>query len=506
VEASDAPYFVDMVKDTLAGDYSEADLNENAYRIYTTLDPDLQHAAAEAVAKGIKLVDEQVARQRTRRVKVGTGKNATFQESKLPGPVPQVALVALDPHTGEVLALVGGRNYGFSQLDHAIAKRPTGSIFKPFVYAAAMNSALTAQGTGPVYTQVSLIDDTPTSFEFDGKVYDPRNYHDEYHGQVTARFALQMSLNNAAVRMAEMAGYDKVAALARNAGITSVKATPAAALGAYDASPVEMAGAYTVLANSGIHVDPMFIHSIRQANGDMVEEYHNDQRPVLDPRVAYVVTNMLQNVLNHGTGFTVRARGFLAPAAGKTGTSHDAWFAGYTNNLLCVVWVGYDDYSDLGLAGGTTAGPIFAEFMKRAVLLPQYSNTTEFSRPDGVVTVTLDKATNLLATASCPDDYDAAFIEGTEPKEACDHTEQRNFFQKIFGVVPPVPPPVNQPARVIPPGQPRPSAAQAAPAQNQPAPQEKKKGFWGKVVGIFGRDGSDQDKNKDSDGNNSSSR
>ena len=146
MEASDAPYFVDLVKDTLASKYSESDLNENAYRIYTTLDPDLQHAAAEAVADGMKLVDAQVARQRTRRVKVGTGKNAQVQETTAPGPVPQVALVALDPHTGEVLALVGGRNYGFSQLDHAIAKRPTGSIFKPFVYAAAMNSALTAQG------------------------------------------------------------------------------------------------------------------------------------------------------------------------------------------------------------------------------------------------------------------------------------------------------------------------------------------------------------------------
>ncbi len=246
------PILSTLVKDTLASKYSESDLNENAYRIYTTLDPELQHAAAEAVAEGIKLVDEQVAKQRTRRVKVGTGKNATVQETKVAGPVPQVALVALDPHTGEVLALVGGRNYGFSQLNHAIAKRPTGSIFKPFVYAAAMNSALTAEGTDPVFTQVSLIDDSPTTFEFDGKVYDPRNYKNEYHGQVTARYALQMSLNNATVKMAEMVGYDKVAELARNAGIASVKATPAAALGAYDASPIEMAGAYTVLANSGV--------------------------------------------------------------------------------------------------------------------------------------------------------------------------------------------------------------------------------------------------------------
>ena len=256
VEASDAPYFVDLVKDTLSNEHTETDLNENAYRIYTTLDPDLQRAAAEAVSEGIKLVDDQVAKQRTRRVKVGTGRDAKIDQTIATGPIPQVALVALDPHTGEVLAMVGGRNYGFSQLDHAVAKRPTGSIFKPFVYAAAINSALTAQGTDPVFTQVSQIDDSPTSFEFDGKEYDPRNYKNEYHGQVTARYALQMSLNNATVRMAQMVGYDKVAELARNAGIASVRATPAAALGAYDASPLEMAGAYTVLANSGTRIDP----------------------------------------------------------------------------------------------------------------------------------------------------------------------------------------------------------------------------------------------------------
>ena len=506
VEASDAPYFVDLVKDTLSSKHSEADLNENAYRIYTTLDPDLQHAAAESVSEGIKLVDEQVAKQRTRRVKVGTGKDAKFQETKTSGPIPQVALIALDPHTGEVLALVGGRNYGFSQLNHAVAKRPTGSIFKPFVYAAAINSALTAQGGDPVFTQVSLIDDSPTTFEFDGKVYDPRNFHDEYHGQVTARYALQQSLNNATVKMAEMVGYDKVANLARSSGITSVKATPAAALGAYDASPVEMAGAYTVLANGGTHIDPMMVRSMRAVNGDMVEDFHNEKRQVLDPRVAFVMTNMMQNVIDHGTGFTVRARGFTAPAAGKTGTSHDAWFAGYTSNLLCIVWVGYDDYSDLKLQGGSTAGPIWAEFMKRAVKLPQYSNTQEFAAPEGVVTLALDKSSNLIATASCPETYYSAFVEGSEPKETCDRTDQRNIFQKIFGGAAPAPPPVNQPGKVVPPNQPRQAAGAPAggdsPAGHGQSESDKKKGFWGKMVGIFGGDDNNKDKNKSQGGNN----
>ncbi|MDR3762996.1 MAG: PBP1A family penicillin-binding protein [Acidobacteriota bacterium] len=489
VEASDAPYFVDMVKETLSTKYSENDLNDNAYRIYTTIDPDLQHAAAEAVAEGIKLVDDQVAKQRTRRVKVGTGKNAQVQETKTDGPTPQVALVALDPHTGEVLAMVGGRNYGYSQLDHAVAKRPTGSIFKPFVYAAAMNTALDPEGSDKVFTQISQIDDSPTTFAYDGKEYDPRNYKDEYHGVVTARYALQMSLNNATVKMAEMAGYDRVANLARNAGIASVRATPAAALGAYDASPMEMAGAYTVLANSGTRVDPLMIRSVRSSNGDVVEDFHNEKKPVLDPRVAYVVTNMMENVVNHGTGFTVRARGFTAPAAGKTGTSHDAWFAGYTSNLLCIVWVGYDDYSDLKLAGGSTAGPIWAEFMKKAVRLPQYANTQSFTAPAGVVMMSLDKETNLISTENCPDAYDAAFVEGSEPKDTCEKSDQRNIFQKIFGGASPQPLSTNQPGKVIPPGQKDPS--NGPPGQDQP-----KKGFWGKVGGILKSDDKDKDKSK----------
>ena len=442
VEASDAPYFVDLVKDTLSSKYSETDLNENAYRIYTTLDPDLQRAAAEAVSEGIKLVDSQVAKQRTRRVKIGTGKDAKIEETKIAGPVPQVALVALDPHTGEVLALVGGKKLRFQPVESRHCQAAYG--FHLQTVRLCRSNQFGDHGTGyrPSLHPGLLLDDSPTTFEFDGKEYDPRNYKNEYHGQVTARYALQMSLNNATVRMAEMVGYDKVAALARNAGITSVRATPAAALGAYDASPIEMAGAYTVMANSGVRVDPLLIHSVREPNGNVVEDFHNDKRPVLDPRVAYVITNMLQNVIDHGTGYTVRALGFTAPAAGKTGTSHDAWFAGYTSNLLCIVWVGYDDYSDLRLAGASTAGPIWAEFMKRAVRLPQYSNTVEFTSPAGVVTVALDKNTNLIATASCLEDFNSAFIAGSEPQETCDHTDQRNLLQKIFSGAAPVPSPV----------------------------------------------------------------
>ncbi len=182
VEASDAPYFVDMVRDTIVNKLNEHEVNEQEYRIYTTLDPQLQQAAAQAVETGIKLVDDQVTKMRTKKVKVGKNK---FETTVAPGPQAQVALVAMDPHTGEIKALVGGRNYGTSQLNHALAKRPTGSIFKPFVFAAAMNTAI--DGSTAVLTPASTVSDQPSTFSYGDQIYEPRNYKEEYHGDVTLR-------------------------------------------------------------------------------------------------------------------------------------------------------------------------------------------------------------------------------------------------------------------------------------------------------------------------------
>jgi penicillin-binding protein 1B len=463
VEASDAPYFVDMVRDQLVSKFSESDLNDSSYRIYTTLDPDLQKAAAQSVEMGIKLVDEQVKKLRTKKVKVGK----KFETKVEPGPQAQVALVALDPHTGAVLALVGGRDYGWSQLNHAVAKRPTGSIFKPFVYAAAMNTAL--DGSPNVITPASTVMDEASTFAYGDSIYEPRNYKEEYHGEVTLRYALAMSLNNATVKVAEQVGYDKVADLARSAGIASVKATPAMALGSYDASPLDMAGAYTVFGNNGSRLSPIMLRSVRTSKGDVIANYSTDQKPVMDPRIAYVMTNMMEGVINNGLGYTaVRLRGFTPPAAGKTGSSHDGWFAGYTSNLLCIVWVGYDDYSDLRLSGAMTAAPIWAEFMKKAATLPMYSDMREFSQPSGVVDVQLDKATNRLATPNCTDDYTSAFVAGTEPRDTCEAQQGlKGFLTKMFGGDKPVMP------------------AQAGQDPNNPRDPKKKKGFFGKIAGMF---------------------
>ena len=502
VDAGEAPYFVDLVREQLASRLGTDDYNTEGLRIYTSLDPDLQRAASAAVAEGMVQVDKLVEEMHAVRVKHGDNTPIVY---------PQVALVALNPHTGQVLALVGGRNYGESQFDHAVSHRPTGSIFKPFVYASAYNTSLAgaqltgADGVSGIFTQNTILNDEPTTFTFNGdQTYSPHDFEDKYYGDVTARFALQESLNNATISLAQMVGYGNVAALARDAGITSVRATPAMAIGSYDATPLEMAGAYTIFANYGIKLDPWMLASVRSANGDVMDDYTPISKPILDPRVAYLTTALLENVIDHGTGVRVRAMGFTAPAAGKTGTSHDAWFAGYTSNLLCVVWVGNDDYSDIKIEGAHAAAPIWADFMKRAVALPEYSDTKPFVPPPGIVEVQLDKNTNLLADAACPDDYTAAFLDGMQPTDTCDHTngDQRNLFQKIFGIgpKPAMPPPAPAPM-VVAPKQPQPPASNAtpAPAQNaQPEQQEKKKrGFWGRLFGRKPKDNNSQQQPQD---------
>ena len=407
VDASEAPYFVDLVHEQLVQRLGD-DLNHQSLRIYTSLDPQLQRVASEAVEIGMRNVDDQVRKAH--------GKRA--------GPItyPQVALVALNPHTGQILAMVGGRNYGVSQLNHATSKRPTGSIFKPFVYAAAENTAVAgrtlANGT---FTAVTTLQDTPTTFTFDNgrQTYNPGNYKDEYHGPVTAAYALAHSLNNATISLGQQVGFENVAALGRASGVTAARGTPAVSLGAYDATPIDMAGAYTVFANGGVHLDPWMLASVRNNAGDIVADFAPTARQVMDPRAAYLTQSLLQGVMDFGYGIEVRKRGFTAPAAGKTGTSHDAWFAAYSSNLICIVWVGNDDYTDVKLSGALAAAPIWAEFMNRAIQLPQYSDVHAFTKPDGVTDVRIDKASGLPADASCPNDFTAAFLDGTIPSGTC---------------------------------------------------------------------------------------
>ncbi|HWG36537.1 MAG TPA: transglycosylase domain-containing protein [Terriglobales bacterium] len=488
-EGSDAPYFVDMVRDRVSEQLPERDLATQSYRIYTTIDPDLQEAAARAVAQGMKGVDQELAELRAhdrsrRHGKLPMGANAPAQ----------VAMVAMDPHTGAVLALVGGRNYAQSQLNHALAERPTGSIFKPFVYATALETGLLPNLAA--ITQTSTVMDQPTVFEGG---YAPKNFENKYYGQVTLRTALEHSLNNATITLAEQVGLQAVTDLAHAAGIVNAQPTPSEAIGTYNATPLDMASAYTVFANGGVKEMPRFVYSVQTTSGDKVLQPPARSDSVLDPRIAFLTTNLMESVLDAGTAVRVRASGYDAPAAGKTGSSRDAWFAGYTDNLLCVVWVGLDDYENLNIEGAHAALPIWTAFMKSALALPTYHNVQPFAPPLGVVAVKIDTASGQAATPLCPPtqvetDY---FLEGTEPKQSC-HLHPSPLFPHglIAGatslfhwVVPPAPPPPppaapskTAPIAVVPPQQ----AAKPAPAK---PPEEKKRGFFGKLLHAIGGGG-----------------
>ncbi|MGA9181451.1 MAG: PBP1A family penicillin-binding protein [Candidatus Acidiferrales bacterium] len=474
VNTGSAPYFVDMVKDHLLEKFSETDLETQSYRIYTTLDPQLQHAAADAIQIGVQNVDKLLAKR-----------YAIWKKKGQVVPQVQVALVAMDPQTGEIRALVGGRNYGESQLNHALARRQPGSVFKPFVYAAAFND--TVLGVQPVVTPVTTVDDVPTTFEFDGKDYTPDNYGEEFYGTVTVRDALIHSLNVATVKVAEMIGYQRVVDLTRQMGLgNNIQPTPAVALGAYEMTPIDVAAGYTAFATNGVRAEPLFLRSVLAADGTVEETAGPRTRAVLDPRVAYLTTSLMEDVINKGTGVTVRSMGFTPVAAGKTGTSRDGWFAGFTSNLLCVVWVGFDDNRDLGLSGSDSAAPIWAEFMKRAVALPQYKMTEDFDPPPGVLQETIDPQSGQLATSSCPQTVQEYFVSGSEPTQMCElhggahlASTPASWLSHLFGKD-------NNPSPPPPP----PSAANAPNGQNPQQPPvddaEKKKGLLGKIFGIFG--------------------
>jgi len=439
-DASEAPYFVDLVHDQIVQRLGDSEIGHSALRIYTSLDPELQRAAAGAVEAGMKNVDVLV---RHRYFVLHHTKGDKFGKDYVPdGHVtyPQVALVALNPHTGQILALVGGRNYGDSQLDHALSERPTGSTFKPFVFAAAFNTSLdgTDLGSNGVFTALTKINDDPQEFGTNGQSYMPGNFvKGEFPGMVTAADALAHSLNIATISLAQMVGYDNVAALARSAGIVNARGTPSVAIGTYNATPIEMAGAYTIFASNGVHLKPWVLASVRNPQGDIVADFAPEAKQILDPRAAFLTQSLLEGVMTYGTGASVRSHGFTAPAAGKTGTEHDSWFAGYSSNLLCIIWIGNDDYTDIKLQGADAAAPVWAEFMNRAIRIPQYSDMKQLGpMPSGVEVLRIDRTTSLIADDSCPNDsFSAAFLVGAAPQGTCSHMgeDSQSLGSRIFG-------------------------------------------------------------------------
>jgi penicillin-binding protein 1B len=466
VDQTDAPYMVDYIREQMLEDFSEGELLSGGLRVHTTLNPDLQRAAVKAVALGIANAEEQLRA-------IGRGPSAG-------GPPVQAALIALDPHTGAIKAMVGGRDYGASQYNRITeAFRQPGSIFKPFVYAAAFESAfdplpVTAPPAGiieaaarwdlqnghrmgypaapdptprdadgrihelpnvpprvergtirtdSVITPLTTLTDEPTYFFYDNdRYYRPDNYRDVFHGLITAREALQRSLNVPTVKIAERVGYERVARFAHRAGFgPTVLAYPSLALGSFEVSPIDIAGAWTTFANGGVRVEPRAIERVLSGEGGVLASYPVESSDVMRPELAAVMTSLLQNVIDHGTGVGVGAMGFTRPAAGKTGTSRDGWFAGYTTNLLVIAWVGFDDNRDLELEGSRSALPIWTAFMMDADRLdPDGEGRTDtFVNPPGVEAVSIDPGTLMLASPDCIDRVTQVFISGTAPTSYC---------------------------------------------------------------------------------------
>jgi len=340
--------------------------------------------------------------------------------------------VVIDPETGAIRALVGGRSYAETQLNRAVALRQPGSIFKPFVYAAAFATAI--ENSGQILTPISVVDDEPTAFEFGGgQEYSPNNFGMKYSGAVTLREAMRRSLNIPAVKAAEMAGLRNVVRTARAAGIESpLAATPSIALGSYEVTPVEIAGAYTVFPNLGERLKPYSVGLVRDENGRVIFTHEVKKERVMDPRVAFITLDVMRDVLRRGTGAGVRSRGFYLPAAGKTGSSHDGWFAGFTSKLICIVWVGLDDNTDLKIEGGRSALPIWTLFMKKAHQLPDYQRVSDFPEPEGIVRADVcPEAFKMASPAYVPSEdrlnkglppcYDLeseVFVAGTQPMQA----------------------------------------------------------------------------------------
>src|SRR5689334_1489294 len=377
-----APYFVDYV--------NRVDETADGRRVYTTIDLELQELAENALRKQLERLDSIYANH----------------EAK-----PQAALVALDPHTGEVLAMVGGRDYATSQLNRATdARRQPGSTFKPFVYAAAVEDGM---------SPVQLFMDAPREFVYDrDKIYRPANYGGGYSMRdVPMRTGLVKSLNVVTVDVALQTGLARIANLAAAFGLPKPERYPALALGTEEVTPLQLASAYAAFVNEGRRVEPRVIASVDEPPAAHPLPQSDNQ--VVSPTTAYMITNMLSAVIDHGTARKARGAVPGTALAGKTGTSHDGWFVGYSPNLVCAVWIGFDDNKQLGLTGAEAALPAWVDFMKGAIALRPDLGGEHFECPEGIKFVEIDSQSGLISTVSCPLRELIAVTERTAPHLEC---------------------------------------------------------------------------------------
>jgi len=392
----------------------EAIPSSAGFSVFTSFDPAVQRAAQAALQDGLDRLEARLG--------------------KRSGDPLEGAIVVLRPDDGALLALVGGRDYSRSQFFRAVnSRRPPGSTFKPFVFAAALERSASQPAFG--FTAATLLEDTPLSVRSGGQIWSPANYDRTFREQVTARQALEESINVPTVRVAMDVGLPAVVETAHRCGVQSeLDPLPALALGTEEVTPLELASSYATFANGGYRVTPHGLEGIVDVDGSPIFRADSPRVRALDPALAYLVTNLLEGVMTRGTGRSSSLLGFSGHAAGKTGSSddlRDAWFVGYTPGLLALVWVGYDDNRPVGLPGAAAALPIWVDLMGRLGIQGQQ----EFEPPRGIVEAKLDTATGQLATRQCTEVSREIFLAGTEPVIECEvHAgkRRRGFWRRLF--------------------------------------------------------------------------
>lgn len=405
------------VEDVLAGEIRriapEALPSRAGFSIFTTFDAEVQRAAEGALRDGLDRLEERLGRRS--------------------GPPLEGAVVVIRPADGALLAVVGGRDYGRSQFNRATdSRRPPGSTFKPFVYLAALER--TERDPTFAFTAATPLEDTPLQIRSGGKNWSPANFDRTFRGLVTARQALEESINVPTVRAALKVGIPAVVEAAHRCGIRSeLDPIPALALGAEAVVPAELAAAYAPFANGGWRVTPHALEGVLDRDGASLGTFDSPRVRVIDARLSYLMTNLLEGVMQRGTGRSSASLGFSGHAAGKTGTSNDerdAWFVGYVPGLLALVWVGYDDNKPIEAAGSVAALPIWVDLMVRLGV----DGSEPFEAPEGIVEADVDPSTGALATGRCPETVHEIFVAGTEPTEECPAHGGgvRGFWRRLF--------------------------------------------------------------------------
>lgn len=400
--AAEASYFVDAVRREVEERASASILSEPGTEVFTTMDPDAQAAAEESLRKGLQDLEHGYRQLRRARDPL------------------QGAVVAIDPSNGEVQALVGGRDFLEYPYNRAVeARRQPGSLFKPFVYLAAFRDPHREDGS--YWTPATMLDDEPLSVTTGGRTWSPENYDREFRGKVSVRTALEQSINVPTARVAIEIGPNRVAQAARDLGIRSpLEEVPSLALGTSEVSLLEITGAYAGLAAEGTAHTPTVLRAIVEPDGHEAALSPLTDPPGVGRPEAYLVTNLLQGVIQEGTGKSARDLSDRGDVAGKTGTTDsdvDAWFVGYTPARAVGVWVGFDKRDQVGLTGAAAALPIWTDIMDQ---VEPPGGDGQFEQPKGIISLPIDPDSGLLATANCPTFRAEVFIEGTEPTQDCD--------------------------------------------------------------------------------------